>query len=66
MSEYRIEYAIQRRLDGEEDFTEVGFGSSGEWDTVAQANHMMGSAIDRQEWEHTVDQPHPSEVEVDA
>lgn len=63
MAEYRIEYQIQRREEGEEDFTEIGFGSSGGWSTVAQAEHMMGSAIECREWETEPGQPDPAGVD---
>jgi hypothetical protein len=32
-TEYRIEFTIQRREDGDDDFEDIGFGSSGAWDT---------------------------------
>lgn len=51
-AEYRVDFSITRRLPGEDDFTEIGFGSSGEWGSVEQANHMASSVIDRpEEWE---------------
>lgn len=50
--EYRVEFSITRRLPGEDDFTEIGFGSSGAWESVDQAGHMALSAITRpEEWE---------------
>lgn len=51
-TEYRVEFSITRRLPDEDDFTEIGFGSSGAWESVEQANHMAASAIDRPDsWE---------------
>lgn len=63
MTEYRIEFSIQRRNEAEEDFTEIGFGSSGAWDDVDQAGHMVGSAVQNREWETTGDMPEPEEVD---
>lgn len=62
-TEYRIEFQIQRRLDGGDDFTEVGFGSSGAWSSVNQASHMTASAIENRMWENTPDQPRSEEVD---
>lgn len=61
--EYRIEFSITRRLPGEDDFTEIGFGSSGAWGSVDQASHMTGSAIECREWETGPGMPRPSEVD---
>ena len=63
-AEYRIEFSIQRRLPDEDDFTEIGFGSSGGWSTVDQAEHMLGSGIANREWETTPGMPDPSEVDA--
>lgn len=62
-AEYRIEFSITRRLPGEDDFTEIGFGSSGAWSSVDQAEHMMGSAISSREWETGPGMPDPSGVD---
>lgn len=61
--EYRIEFAIQRRSDGEDDFTEVGFGSSGGWGDVDQAAHIVSSMVQNREWETEAGQPEPSSVD---
>jgi len=61
--EYRIEFSINRRDAGEDDFTEIGFGSSGAWSSVNQASHMAASAIECREWETTRGMPNPSEVD---
>jgi len=63
-TEYRVEFTIQRRLDGDDDFTDVGFGSSGAWDSVAAANFSASTAIECREWETTGDMPDPSHVDV--
>lgn len=59
---YRIEFQVQRRRPGEEDFTEIGFASSGGWGTPAEAAHMVSSAVDNYEWETQDGQPDPAEV----
>lgn len=60
--DYRIEFSIQRRADGEDDFTEVGFGSSGSWGTLDQCTHMIGSAVTHGEWETTQGMPDPGDL----
>lgn len=60
--EYRIVFQIQRQLDGEDDFTEIGFGSSGAWGSVEQACHIVGSLIDNGNWETEPGMPDPSDV----
>lgn len=62
-AEYRVDFSITRMLDGEDDFTEIGFGSSGAWESIDQADHMASSAISRREWETTSGMPDPSEVD---
>ena len=61
-AEYRIEFTITRRLDDEDDFTEIGFGSSGAWDQLAACTHMVDSAVTNGEWETEPGQPDPAEV----
>jgi hypothetical protein len=51
MNEYRIEFSIQRRTDGDDDFTEIGFGSSGAWGDVDAALHDLDSIVQNREWE---------------
>ena len=61
-AEYRIEFTITRRLDDEDDFTEIGFGSSGAWDTLDACTHMVDSAVTNGEWETEPGQPDPAEI----
>lgn len=63
MSEYRIEYSIQRKTTDDDDFVEVGFGSSGTWDDIDTALHSAGSDIQNHNWETTPEMPDPSEVD---
>lgn len=62
MSDYRIEFAIQRRREGEDDFAEIGFGSSGTWSSPEQAAHILQSAVQNREWETTDGMPEPSDA----
>jgi len=59
--EYRIEYQVQRSIDGGE-FGEIGFGSSGGWGDIDQAMHMASSAVHNREWETEHGQPSPEEA----
>jgi hypothetical protein len=61
-AEYRVEYVIQRRQDGDDDFTEIGFGSSGAWASVVQAGYMVETALQFGEWETLPGMPDPAEV----
>jgi hypothetical protein len=61
-TEYRIEYTIQRMQPGEDDFTDVGFGSSGGWNGVDQAAHMAVTAIQNRDWETERGMPDPKEA----
>ena len=62
-AEYRIDFTITRRLPGEDDFTEVGFGSSGATGGVGQAAHLLESAVANREWETSPGMPHPEDLE---
>lgn len=62
MTEFRIDYSITRRRPGEENFTEVGFGSSGAWSDLRQCAHMLTSDIDNEGWETSQGMPNPAEV----
>lgn len=64
VAEYRIDYTITRREDGE-DFTEIGFGSSGAWETVGAAEHAMASDIENRQWETKPGMPDPESVDKD-
>ncbi|KQP63038.1 hypothetical protein [Nocardioides sp. Leaf285] len=64
-TDYRIEFSIQRRLPGEEDFTEIGFGSSGEGRDLDACTHSIDSGITNGEWETTGGMPAPEDVMAD-
>lgn len=62
MTDFRIEYSIQRQRSGDDDFIEVGFGSSGTWSSIDQCAHMVISAVQNNEWETTEGMPDPAKV----
>ncbi len=62
MTQYRIDFTITRRLPGEDDYTEIGFGSSGAASTVEHAAHLLQSGIENGEWETDPGMPDPDEV----
>lgn len=64
-AEYRIEYAIQRRLPGEDDFTEIGFGSSSSASDLDAAVYAIESDIGNGIWETEAGQPDPDDVMAD-
>jgi hypothetical protein len=64
MTEYRIDYTITRRQPDDEDFAEIGFGSSGAWETVGAAEYAMASDIDNYQWETSGDMPDPQEIKT--
>jgi hypothetical protein len=61
-TEYRIEFTITRCQPGEDDFTEVGFGSSGAWTDLDQCAHMVSSAVQNGDWEREPGMPDPAAV----
>lgn len=60
--EYEVTYSLRRRLPGEDDYTEIGFGVSGEWSNPAMAGHMVLSALQNYEWETEKSHPDPDEI----
>lgn len=66
MTAFRIEYSIQRSIDDDEqEFEEIGFGSSGAWDDLEAAAHMVGTDIDNRQWETQPGMPDPETVTGD-
>jgi hypothetical protein len=63
MPDYRIEFTIQRREPGDEDFTEIGFGSSGGSDSVDGAAYAVESIVQNRLWETTPGMPDPDSVD---
>ncbi len=64
MPEYRIDFTIQRRAAGDEDFTDIGFGSSGGCGDVNAAAYEVESIIQNRQWETSGDMPEPEEVDA--
>lgn len=64
-TEYRIDFTITRRTDADEDFVEIGFGSSGAWGSVDQAASMLEAGVTRREWEVNDGMPDPDTVDRD-
>jgi len=63
-AEYRIEFRITRRRGTEDDFAEVGFGSTGACESVNDAAYEVESMIQNQIWETESGQPNPEELET--
>ena len=61
-TEYQIEFSLQRRKPGEDDFTEVGFGSSGAWGDLEHAVHIVSSIVQNAGWETDPGMPAPESV----
>lgn len=61
MDQFRIDYTITRRRNGEDDFTEIGFGS-GSGGTVDAALYHAQSDVQNRLWETAEGMPEPAEV----
>lgn len=65
-AEYRIEFSIQRQRPDEDDYTEIGFGSSGGGCTsLDEAAYAVESYVANGHWETSDDMPDPDEVMSD-
>ena len=60
--EYRIEFQIQRQLPGDDDFTEIGFGSSGACRDLDECTFSIECGVGNSQWETEPGQPDPAEV----
>lgn len=56
VSEYRIDFSIMRREEGEEDFSEYAFGSTWAESSIYAAGYMALSAIQNEEYDITVEE----------
>lgn len=65
MTDYRIRFTIERRTEDEEDFTDIGFGSSGGARNVADALYEVDSIIQNWQWETEAGMPDPLDVRAD-
>jgi hypothetical protein len=59
---YRIEFTIQRRCEGEDDYAEIGFGSSSSCGDVDAALYEVQSMVQNRQWETELGMPDPREV----
>lgn len=67
MVAYRIEYSIQRAVDeDEQEFEEIGFGSSGAWGSVDQAEFALGSYVQNRQWETEPGMPDPADIKEES
>ena len=56
----RIEYTIQQ--EKEDDWVDIGFGSSGCWDDVNSALYAVDSYVQNRQWETEDGMPDPKEI----
>jgi len=63
VSEFRIEYTIQRADGDSEKFEDIGFGSSGSWDNIDAALYSVTSDVQNRSWETKPGMPDPEEAE---
>jgi hypothetical protein len=61
-TEYRIDFTITRRQPGEDDFSEIGFGSSSPDTDIDGALYAAQSIIQNGQWETWPDQPTADEI----
>lgn len=67
--EEQIARVIDKALDdwqGEEDFTEIGFGISGAWTDPAQCGHILLSDMQNYSWEVENGMPDPEDIKADV
>lgn len=65
VAEFRIEYTIQRSDEDGGEFQDIGFGSSGGWNSIDAALYAVESAVQNREWETERDMPDPHDAEAD-
>jgi hypothetical protein len=61
--EYRIDFTITRRRDGEDDFREIGFGASCACSDVGQAAGEVESLVQNRMWETSAGMPAPGDID---
>lgn len=49
--EYEVMFEVRVRDEGDEDFTVVGFGASGIWDSMDECAHTVLGALQNDEWD---------------
>ncbi len=65
-TDYEIVYTLRRRLPGDEDFSEIGFGTSGMWSTPGECAHMLSSDVQNYAWEVEAGMPDPDGIKVEV
>ena len=64
-TEYEITYSLRRRQPDDDDYTEIGFGSSGGWSSPEACAYAVGSDIQNYRWETERGMPDPDEIRAD-
>ena len=64
-TEYEITYSLRRRQTWDDDYTEIGFGSSGGWGSPEACAYAVGSDIQNYCWETERGMPDPDEIRAD-
>ena len=64
-TEYEIIYTLRRRMADEEDFSDIGFSTSGAWTSPEQCAHIVTSDIQNYRWETEGDMPDPGQIKAD-
>lgn len=63
--DYEITYSLRRRQPDDDDYTEIGFGSSGGWSSPEVCAYAVGSDIQNYRWETERGMPDPHEIRAD-
>ena len=64
--EYRIKFSIERSAEGKDDFTEIGFGSSGAGGDVAGVLYEVESIVGNYQWETQSGMPDPEKIRAES
>ena len=64
-TEYEIVYSLRRRKPGDDDYAEIGFGSSGGWNSLNACAYAVESDIQNYCWETERGMPDPDETRAD-
>ena len=64
-TEYEIAYSLRRRKPGDDDYAEIGFGSSGGWNSLNACAYAVESDIQNYCWETERGMPDPDETRAD-
>jgi hypothetical protein len=65
MTDYRIRFTIERSSEGDEDYADIGFGSSGGYDDVAAALYEVDSIVQNWQWETEAGMPDPLDIKAE-